>query len=177
MPVQRTRLRLQHRQGAGQRIGPLQPLADTGERAAQHRRPRVGGRQVVRLHVGKEALQCRRQLRLVIEQQRAQVGGEARQRHRRPAREVARQAVVEPHVQQDAGVTSIRRRQSRLRRPHLRMRVGIDVDGAMQADAGDHLARPRDVGRATHEIAEHAAQPQRVVVTGQQRVRKMVHDG
>lgn len=93
-----------------------------------------------------------------------------------PAQEIASEAMVEPHVEQNPRVAAIGGLEQGARRDHFGMTVGIDVDGAMQADTVDSpFGQAQRLGRSVHEIAKHAAQLHQLVVAREQGMRKMVH--
>lgn len=97
------------------------------------------------------------------------------QRLRRPVREVACQQVIKPDIHDDAGIASVRRLELRAHFGDRRMRIGIDVDRAVQGKTATDAQRQIRIDRAMHEVAEKAADDHRFVVAGSQRMGKMVH--
>ena len=93
-----------------------------------------------------------------------------------PAQEIAGEAVIEPHVEQDPRIAAIGRLEQRPRGYHLRMAVRIDIDRTMQAHAIDRtFGVTQRLGRPVYEIAEHAAQLYQLIVTREQGMREVIH--
>ena len=104
-------------------------------------------------------------------------GGEVAERCVVPARPVARQALVEVHVQHDAGIAAQAGIVEQAAcHDDRRVRIGVQVDAAMADDLGAHGRRPILQSRLPeHEVAEDRAEDGVVRIAGQPGVGEVVH--
>lgn len=90
-------------------------------------------------------------------------------------RKTASEQMIEPDVENDPGVAPKWWCEQRPREDNGRMRVGKNIDGAMQAQTDAYLWRQRRIDRTAHEIAEHAADDAIGIGSGQQGVSEVIH--
>lgn len=169
-------LRPQHLQAVHQLVAVArQPGGDAAHRVVHRVAPRIRSQPVVRGHPWRHRLQPRRQAGVAFAQDAVDPRGERRQRRVVPMPPVARQAMVEVHVEHDARVTA-QRAEARARRDHRVMVVGVAVDAAVADDLRADRFRPVLQRRLPeHEVAQQPAEQRVVGMPRQPGMREVVH--